>query len=95
VQFLKAHFLFLWEYREGNFNAAKVTPTQMNSPGVETILLAKEVEKDPDIQLPTLIQEEQPSYPAPENKTVTEPSVKDEKPISSDHPPQTAINPLP
>jgi hypothetical protein len=88
-------FLFLWEYREGGFNAVKVTSTQVKTPGVETILLANEVEKDTNIQLPKLNQEEQPLYQAPENKVETELSVKDEKPISSDHPPQTAINPLP
>jgi hypothetical protein len=49
-------FLFLWEYREGGFNAAKKNSIIESTTIVEPILLANEIEKDSALIMPEIIQ---------------------------------------
>lgn len=73
--------LFLWEYREGGFSTGKPNPKQQPIPGVATINLANEVQKQPNIIVPDNNQAGQ--APVLPNNTINAPQIP---PVKAEQP---------
>lgn len=65
--------LFLWETRESGLQATQKSPKAMNTPGVATILLAREAPPKPYAPLPELNQDEQSQ---PQEQVINKPTEK-------------------
>ncbi|MBM4207416.1 MAG: hypothetical protein FJ190_05150 [Gammaproteobacteria bacterium] len=67
--------LFLWETRESGLRlqATQKSPKAMNTPGVATILLAREAPPKPYAPLPELNQDEQTQ---PQEQVINKPTEK-------------------
>ncbi len=83
---------FLWEFRAGALDKVEDNPQQLNTPGVDTILLANEVEKESALILPDSDNEGQPEMPKPENTAVPSAPGNDVNPLPTPAVKQTEPN---